>query len=396
MIHSFYHFWGYKAFAKGYYNLLCSTLSEFLSAEVKLLYDPIRDVKHLYNIEILKNPKREVYLFPEKNEALIIVSINFRGESFLLGIILSGNMITSQSKIFNSTCKAIAVLLSNNDFQRSFHQLDDTLIAEILSQQVARGHYNPERLKYLIRYFRRLCSTTFEGQFFSTGLIVTKSLHDYYESRNGQLMGLTKPFNLFDTINHRLWYLNDGKASFYITSSKSSFISDMFVCYDSVDYLPNRLLSQTLLGGDLVFRVEKGRLFSIIDSHGIEYMYQGNVWRLRNYNLLQSIICNKVKLSTTVYKSLLSFVLECSQSGISTIIWIPTDERRIDEVIKKDTKNRLSIKSINITETKYFSLIMRLLSSDGASIINSSGDLLYNGCIVDNSRAKVLTVFSRY
>ena len=389
MIKSFYHFWGYKAFIKGYYRLLCNTLSEFLSAEVKLLYDPVSDAQKLFGIDIIVNPRREVYLFPEKNEVLIIVSIPYRGESFLLGIILSGNMITEHKKIFNSIAKGVASILSDTDFQKSFHELDDTLIAEILSQQVARGYYNLERFKYLIRYFRRLSTTTFEGQFFSTGLIVTKARHDYFDKRNGQLMSLTKQINVFDPIDHRVWYLNDGKSSFYLFSPKTSFIKDMFVYNDLVDYLPNRLLSWTLLGGDVVFRVERGRLFSIIDSRGMEYMYQGNVWRLRNYNLLQSIIDSKAPLSSKVYKSLLSIVLECSQSGISTIIWLPTDDKKIDDVVKKDTKNRITRESINISESKYYHLIMRLLSSDGASIISTSGDLLWNGCIVDNSKIAV-------
>lgn len=387
MIKDFKSILGFNSFQKGYDRLLKGTLSEFFSANISLIYDPIIQAKIKYGIDITHNPKQEVYLLNNKdNEALLVPSIKYRGDTYLMGIVISGNRIALHTKILNSTCKAVASIFSGDNFAESIHLLDDSLIVEIICKQRSSGYYNPNRLKYIIRYMGKLRSTTFEGAFFSTGLILTKAKKDYQSLRGGQLMHLDRSVDLFDSVDNRIWYLADGESVFYLMSLSSSVLQDLFILNEKGEGMVGYLFTNNLRGGDIIMRVEKGRFVSIIDSAGIEYLYQGNVWHLRNYGIIKETIQKKCKLRDDVYQSLMLHILDCSRSGISTIIWVPDRINTVNKYVKKDTKNRLSPKRIFITNRETVPLVRRVLSSDGATIISRSGELLWFGCIVDNSK----------
>ena len=124
----------------------------------------------------------------------------------------------------------------------------------------------------------------------------------YKDSSNnhfGILQSLYTCSKLFSRIDTRYWYLVDGYSSFYLTDLKKD-IHYVFINSDTdPSYLNRVLLKNVLMGSDLLFRVENGRDLSIVTSKGYEFIHQENVWRFRNYDMLQALIQAKVK---DVYK----------------------------------------------------------------------------------------------
>ena len=64
-------------------------------------------------------------------------------------------------------------------------------------------------------------TTSFEGEYFSAGVILTKAHYDYNKKDKGNRLGKTyalkKDISLGNTnqIDKRIWYLVDGKRSFF-------------------------------------------------------------------------------------------------------------------------------------------------------------------------------------
>lgn len=200
-------------------------------------------------------------------------------------------------------------------------------------------------------------------------------------------MLLNKPVNLFEKISNREWYLVDGQEAVYMLSQASSFINYAFVPISvGGDFLQKSVWGSVLYGADILFRTENGMDCSLITSDGIEFLLQGNHWCFRNYSMIKNRVCSFVSLENKVFSALLSYVLFCSKNGISSIIWVPTQTK--SGSIKRLLKNRnfFGRKRISIIDPVYNGLIIRFLSSDGATIISPKGNVLGFGCIVDNTK----------
>ena len=137
-------------------------------------------MKRDFDIDIRENEKREVY-FPDSvsnNTALLVVRVVYNKEYYFLGIVIKLKLIRTISKALNCTVKALASTLNlcaSSYFTNAYHLLDESLANEIITRIISVG-YNPYRIKYLIRYLLRLRSTTFEGKYFSSGLIVGQNV----------------------------------------------------------------------------------------------------------------------------------------------------------------------------------------------------------------------------
>ena len=136
--------------------------------------------------------------------------------------------------------------------------------------------------------------------------------------------------------------------------------------------------------------VKWGAICAIVTSKGYEFIHQENVWRFRNYDMLQALIQAKVKLSDSVYNSLLYYVLYCSKHDISSIIWVPAYISKVQPLLK--SFHSFTRSSFNIMDRNYSGLVKRMMSSDGATIISVDGTVKYYGCIVNMDSAKVNAV----
>ena len=379
------------------HKLLVETLSDFFAAEVRLHFKPLSELHH-YGVDIELDPERTVYPI-DSNNVLVVCNAVSEGERYYLGIKFTENQIGEETKIFNVTAKAINACLrycAYSEFKEAISFVGDRLIIRIIGKLLEPGGYSSSKVKHMVDKFIDLRSTTFEGKHFSTGLVLTHSLHDFMkkgeEGRSGELLTLNTPKGYLKKINNRYWYMVDGFRTFYVTDLKSD-IRHMFVYTDlEKNHFKNMVLYKTLKGGDVLIRTEAGREVSVITSDGLEFVNQENCWRYRDYELLKKRILKELDINEEVYNSLLYYVLYCSKNDISSLIWIPKDINKYTESIKEGTINKLAKSTFNITDQAYSSLLKRILSSDGATVIRTTGEVEAYGCMVETAQAKLAGV----
>ena len=291
-------------------------------------------------------------------------------------------------KIVHRTCETISIALTedyNHNFLDGYSLYNQNLVRELIVRCVARDCYKHSKVSALIDMMNAVRTTTFEGKYFSSGLLVTHSLHIHKEMQEiGEVMNLYKPQDVFEKINARFWYLVDGEHSMYVTDLTHD-INSMYI-YKSreTNYVKQMILSNVIKKNDFLIRTTNGRELSIITKH-FEFVYQENTWRYRNYEFLRQRILNKLDIPDDVYESIIYYMLYCSKNDMSSIIWIVDNNSDMSCLADKNPFTR---KNINITDVSCNNIIKRLLSSDGAVAIDKSGKILYYGCIVNLSMDK--------
>lgn len=380
----------FQVFMLGSHILLTKTISDFLSVDVKLLICKPEDILKIYNIDITKNIHKSHYKI-DTISSLLIAKVTKEETIYFIGIHLKGKALKTirYNKILNHIAGAVSKALdecSEKNFRNAPSLLNENLIQRMVASYLAlRANYNRFILSFLIDKMKSLMATTFEGKQFSSGLIVTKSFPMYAKGMmyEGRLLQISKRHNLFDPIDNRFWYLVDGIDNFYITGMKDFAINYMYLTLDKRGEMQKMTPHKFLKGGDYIFRVYNGRELSIITKDDIEFIYQENVWRFRDYKGLKGIITEDLGMGESIYEAFISYILYCSKNEISSIIWIPLNDTS-DELNKMfSTSNSIPEDSpINICNESYEGLLMRMLSSDGACVFNKNGDLLRYGCII--------------
>lgn len=378
----------------GAHIVLKNTLEELFSAGVTILLSPIPWCLSEANIDIELCPMRNVYI-PNEDRIILLPRIHTEKADYVLGIVVESIGIKQIHKMLHRACELIAHAI-NDDFHTRFmsgHALyNQNLSQAIAVKEISVGGYNQYKVNALVDMMNAIRTTTFEGKYFSTGLIVTKSIHKYKNERKqvGEVKGLFTESPVFDKINTRFWYLVDGEKSFYLTDLKSS-IHYLYQYKKSDEVYVNKLvLHDALHGHDFLIRTTNGRELSIITAKGKEFIYQENAWRYRDYDLLhQRILKVFPSLSDEVYESILYYVLYCSKNDTSSIIWIVDSKEQIHSSKILKTYNRFTRSNLSIIDIGHGSIIKRLLSSDGAVAISQTGEILYYGCIVDLSKTNV-------
>ena len=379
----------YANFMQGAQNLLIRTLENFFSARVKLHFEPLRELVPVYGIDISLCWERYVYILSNDRVLIVPRVRDAGGDTYHIAILIEGEMIGRYSKrsIFHYLAATISLSLYESlrhNFWGAVELFDERLIQSVVSHYLAKGKFNNHKINTLITKFNSIRSTTFEGKYFSTGLIVAATLADYKKDienggRSGIVMGLHNTQHVYDDIDTRFWYLADGMNSLYLSDIKES-IHYMFI-YKNPDnnYLNRMVLAHALKGRDFMIRVASGRELSVITSHLVEFIYQENTWRYRDYEWLKARITSIMSMDDRVYNAILYFVLFCSKNDISSILWIPRDLSTIDNYVQD--KHSFSNKIIKITDRDNEGLVKRMLSSDGATLITSDGIIKYYGCI---------------
>lgn len=381
--------------------ILINHLEDFLSAEVAYYLYPVKQLNIHYNINILENPKRGVYHIDE-NHVIIIPKVYYNKEIIArIAFSIKKPKVSIDKKLFNILEGAISKNLTHTyifGFRDTIQYFDDSLIERVIANYFSKGYYNPSRLIYLFNYFHKLRTTSFEGNFFSTGMILTRAGHAFGEKHNqnryGKAHALISKYEIEGKpLDRRFWFMVDGKQSYFLCNRNMS-ITHLFNLTSEKEsefnYINSLTLPKTLMGGDVLLRIESEKELSVINSEGIEFIYQENKWKYRNYNFIEELIKSNISFNKDSYDLLIFYILYCSKNGISSIIWIPEDLQEVDKILK--TKNRLFRNNINVSNREYSNIIIRFLSSDGATIIDSNGNICYFGCIVDLSKTKIIGV----
>lgn len=379
----------YANFMQGAQKLLIQTIESFFSANVRLHFEPLRELPVNYGVDILSCPRRYVYILNDDRVLIVPRLRDMNGDMYYLAIAIEGYAIGcyNERNVYDKLAHTISLSLPDSygdRFWNAVEYMDERLILRTISNYLAKGKFNNNKINAILTKFNALRSTTFEGKYFSTGLIVAATLADYKKDietggRSGVVMGLHNKKHVYDDIDTRFWYLADGVNSFYLSDIKDS-IHYMFVYKNSDNnYLNRMVLANALKGRDFMIRVAAGRELSVITSHHVEFIYQENTWRYRDYEWLKGRITSVVPMNDRVYNAILYFVLYCSKNDISSILWIPQSISKIDKQVQ--VKHAFSNKIIKVTDRDNEGLIKRMLSSDGATVISSDGEVKYYGCI---------------
>lgn len=391
---------GVTRFKSGPHKALMRTLEDFHGATVRLVFNPLETFRSRYNIDITASPKKEMYRVDGVPDMVLLVVYVERDDTmFYLGIQLDSPLMQYYgTSIFHSTCINVGRRLreaSEGLFRSCLSLFNESLAKEIVIGNIGKGSYDISKVSYLVDMFLGLRSTTFEGKYFSTGLILTKSLFAFSKAekfnKKGKFIRLSAgnmDVDITDRQNTRFWYLVDGHHTFYLTDLKKTLKSVFLYDGGGNDYVSEMLLSKTLQGADALFRVSNGRELSIVDSDGQEFLHQKKCWKYRDYNALKECIMVRMPHVAGYYDVLIRCALDCSKSDTSSIIWLPMDISTIDNIVLEKSKNVFSYKPLDFNDDKNQPIVKRLLSSDGATVIDANGKIRYFGCIADISKAK--------
>lgn len=390
---------GYSDLEQFGLSVLQETVANFLSCDLKIFTNPLLDLQE-FEINILANEHRGFY--PINDDCVVVLGRIFNDENQLLsslGLKLSKKGIKNSGNFLTILEGALTWTLTNEyktRFKNCKYLLGDELLMHAICNYVARGGYDFRHIRHMICLFQKLRTTSFEGGFFSSGLILTKSHYAYNKIEENDRFGRTFalksaiPLSNQTQINRRVWYLVDGKRTFFICN-KSLVITQLFILdeeYQRANYIDNHTLSKTLKGVDILFKLENEKLFSIINSSNIEISYVENQWKLRDYTFVRELFLKHFEDSGIV-ESLLFYIIFCSKNSISSIIWLPESLDSVDKLLKKQTMNQFIKKPIPINDKTFTNHVIRYLSSDGATIIDKQGLLQYFGCVINLNKIKV-------
>lgn len=384
----------FKTLKKYSLNILTETISSFFSCSVKVISTPERYFSDYFNINIHDNIKRGFY--PINDESVLILGRMFKENQLIsaIGFHVTEIDVRKQARLLNIFERLLSKYLTNerqDHFQNASLLFGDEIIKETITEYISRGHYDSRQIRHLIEYFFKLRTTSFEGDYFSTGAIFTKSRDILRGDRYGHVKELNTNFYISDTdkIDKRIWYLVDGKTSYFL-GNKNLCFNNVFILndeYSKTSFLETHSLALTLKGGDFLIKVENEKLLSICCSDGSEFIFFENQWRYRNYTVLKEILTTNITTDEEIIGSLLFYILSSSKKQFSTILWFPDNMDEIDSYINPKTKNIFLKENINIKDKRAINHIFRCISSDGASIFDRNGDLMYIGVIINIQKA---------
>lgn len=269
------------------------------------------------------------------------------------------------------------------DFNGGDWLFGDSFAQIVIANCVSSSLYNGLKFAHLIEKMQQLSMSTFEGQAFTTGVIVSKDISKYKEStfrfvNNGK----ENPHNI-DEMDKRIWFLANGETSFFLMDTDSNIrsIYTRAKSYDLNNFdadFQNYYLSGVLKAPDFIVRTLGPNEISVLDATGKEFVKIENKWRYRHKRNFVSFLTENLSISEDVGKAIKYYVIKCSRNHISTIIWLPKDcsETGINPYITEDRVRHWD-KKLNILTRSNEAIIDKVLASDGAILIETNGDIMY-------------------
>lgn len=377
---------------------MTEALHDFFNCDVLIELMPVAKFEKHFGLDIDTNINRKCYKISDEKMVLIaqVFGEKYGSVEAVCPIVLVGETV---SYIGNSIFETLSNLLSiklteckNNSFHGGTKIFGDNFIREAISKSLVPKQYDYTRIMYLIELFEKLASTTFEGEYFTTGLILSRSLYEYAgkngRDRKGKVRNLIDSYDIVKnpSIEKRFWYLIDGVDSFYLMD-QTFVIKQIFIRNEKggklADYFEDYFLDNTLMGRDIAFRVIGPNEISIITKNGYEFIRIENKWKIRNFSWFNNYLERNIDLNAEARRALIYYVTLCSQRHCSVIIWIPKDDSEIEIDRLISSKNKIWKENLSIVEEMNKHIIHRVMSSDGVTIINKKGNIIYCGAIVN-------------
>lgn len=368
--------------------ILLRNLSAFFNSDVKVIEHPVKTLKTKYNYDISQEPDRKCYFLDELTILICHINTNEEVKAFIAFEIKSEILSRNSRGYLYYFAESIGDTLSEGfkeKFRNSYLYFNDKFLTDTIASYL--GKADKSNIIFLISLLDKLRGITFENETFTTGFIFSRAIPDYKNDiRNGEIVTSNKTIRLIsdpNSINKRIWFIVDGKNTFYLVN-KNLNIKNIFISNPentALSYLDSYTLSKTLKGRDIAFRVISNNQYSILNSAQIEFINIENEWKIRDYKSIKQLFKEVMSLSEQLIESLLFYILYCSQNNKSAIIWIPEIIEDIDKLIFH--KNKITMKNFSINDYNKAALIFRCLASDGVTIIDKDGLIMYYGCIVN-------------
>ncbi|MEO5352184.1 MAG: hypothetical protein H7835_03105 [Magnetococcus sp. XQGC-1] len=366
-------------------------LESFLQCKVSIVFSPAEEFENNYDANIFETPENCVY---EVNPTTLLIAVHpptYQERRVSLGLVLSDPLIALPSTIFaeiiaNQMLKRLKhAMLYNFDVDLQF--FGKQLILDTIVEYISRVGFNKNNIRFAIDLFTSLRTMTFENRLFNTGLIITKSHRDYRtESRKCRLIPLNDPIILQPNLRYenRFWYLADGSSCFYV-SDRNLKITNMFFFDEppsSSTSISTNFLNKSLHEQDIAFRTINGKEMVIVEATGEEFTYSVGQWHFRDYNLIRKAISALLPAFTPLaIAALLELIWSLMAERHGSLIWIPDREEDIDLMTLRST--RLWEQDVTIDDARYYGLIQRLASSDGALILSQDSRIYRFGAIAN-------------
>lgn len=388
----------HSSFRKYALPVLKATVSGFFGCDVKFVAAPLKWAADQYSIDIASAPRRGFY--PVDGSTAIILGrvIDNRKTMACFALELTNGSFVYQAPLLQ-TFEGVLTHLTSSGFRTRYTQgakdFSESMIVETIGKHFGKGTFGYQQVVQFVEMFQRLSNAKFEGENFSTGLILTRSPTAFFSERSdgrpgGTVLPLENPIpmSLGSEIKKRFWYLADGRTSYFLCGGSPGkkpvivgqfFLNPEFAHGDP--HLDTYTLSRTLRGSDALFRVMSVGEASVVGGDGLELLYKEGAWRARSLLDFRNIMQNFASASSKVADVLISIVLRVSQSRRSALIWITEDESARKSLLL--TRHRLHKTSMSLLEPSHRSTIIRFLTSDGAVVVTPQGSVEYYGCIVD-------------
>lgn len=371
----------------------CYFLKNFLNLEqVRIQTSGLDELKKWLKVESLD----EAMAVPEDDREICVVSqIQANGELIAyFPYVLRGRSVKKYLEI-KSLLPKLSEAISDQislcylqEFKGGDWLFGENLAKIIVSNCISTKKYDGIKFAHLIEKMEQLAASSFEGQFFTTGVIVcadsSKYRDNYFEFKEKRDI---------DTLDKREWFLANGQESFFLLDTNTNcggiFRKSMSTSSNFISsYFDDYYLSRDLVAPDFIVRTVGPNELSVSDSDGKEFVKIENVWRYRHRKNITQLLVDKLGITYNMSYAILYYVLKCSRNHTSSIIWIPNDCS--DEAIQNyTTSNRVKLwnSQLSILNESHQVLVEKILASDGAIVVDKDGNIIYESVFADMNKA---------
>ncbi len=370
-------------------DAFCNFLVDFLNLEeVRIQANSLDVLRNWLKVDSLD----VIMEVPEQDDEICVVSqIQVNGELIsYFPYVLKGRYVKLflKSKSFlTKLSEAVSTQISLcylQGFNGGDWMFGEVFARMIVANCISQKKYDVAKFAHLIEKMEQMAVSTFEGEFFPTGVIVSSDFSKYREN--------FFEFNAVRDINYlgkREWFLANGQESFFLLDSnyKTRGIYRKYLP-SSTDFI-NRYfneyyLAKELNAPDFIVRAVGPNEISVSDADHKEFVKIENVWRYRHPKNITKFLVDHLHIEYRVSYAILFYVLKCSRNHVSSILWIPMDSS--EEVINAaTTSNRVNIwkRKLHLLDESHQVILEKILASDGAIVIEKNGQVLYESVFAD-------------
>lgn len=385
----------FKQFLRLGQDEFCDFLVNFLNLEEVRIQvnslDVLKDWLKVDNLDVVME-------VPERDDEICVVSqIQVSGDLIsYFPYVLKGRYVKIYSKaksFLTKLSEAISAQISLcylQDFRGGDWMFGEILARMIVANCISEKKYDGIKFAHLIEKMEQMAVSTFEGEFFPTGVIVSSDFSKYRD--NYFEFKTERDINYLDK---REWFLANGQESFLLSDSnckiRGIYRKSMPSLTDFINrYFEEYYLSNDLKTPDFLVRTVGPNEISVSDADCKEFVKIENVWRYRHPKNMTLFLVEHLHIEYKVSYAILYYTLKCSRNHVSSILWIPMDSS--EKTIKTyTTSNRVNIwkRKLNLLDESHQVILEKILASDGAIVIEKNGQVLYESVFADIKESNV-------